>query len=413
MTKEDANKLGPTFIFEPINTVANQVPRTQPGSTTPEAATVLPQTELVDGNDGVDGSFAMGLGQIEAHTPHHPRKISELTRRTYEQHLRSLRARFLKANPHVDEASPVDLVEFLINRYARLRPKTVLIYRSALLFCFRSLMADDPEVEQACLMLKYGLPKEGYRGKKNGQTVSLYSNQSLHKRTFPRRDFERLLRFLGERNTDAADEMIDWLLAGLATGLRPAEWEYAKWADSHRTQLRVRTLKRHLDKPTLPGLSQSTLDQFPKTEFRLVPVHSSARETVDAHLRSVAAHMYSGEPFSRLYEARRRYLRRACHDCFGDKGPVFTLYMMRGQFSANAKKVASVDDVAQLMGCMPKRVMTNYGSRKAGHRSAMQFTPGMNEVTVHTQGAEQLIESMPALPLPGNSGVGGETPSGG
>src|SRR3546814_12292305 len=69
--------------------------------------------------------------------------------------------------------------------------------------------------------------------------------------------FERLLRHLGLKNNEPAEEMIDWLLSGLATGLRPAEWEYARWADTSRTHLRVKTLKRHLDKPTIKGLSRS------------------------------------------------------------------------------------------------------------------------------------------------------------
>lgn len=376
------------FIFDPI----------EPGTTEPnhghqhesikaEAATVLPETEFATRDSGdTPWDEPRSLGQTPAHTPTHPRKISEQTRITYEGHLRSLRSKFLLANPHVEEPSPVELVEFLINRYDRLRPKTVLIYRSALLFCFRALRANDPEVEQACLMLQYGLPKHGYRGNKPGQSISLYSSKSLHKRTFPRRDFERLLRFLGARGTDAADEMIDWLLSGLATGLRPAEWEFARWADTQRTHLRVKTLKRHLDKPTIPGLSEETLEQFPKVEYRLVPVHDSARETVDAHLRNIAAHLHAGDPFSRIYEARRRFLRRACVDCFGPNGPVFTLYMMRGQFSANAKKVASAAEVAQLMGCMPKRVMGNYGSKKAAHRSSAEFKPGQQESLTQTQG---------------------------
>lgn len=356
---------------------------------------VLPQTEWAE-------SEPVALGQIPAHTPRHPRRISELTRQTYEGHLRSLRSMFLKAHPHVDEASPVDLAEFLISRFQSLRPKTVLVYRSALLYCFRNLMFEDPQIEQACLMLTHGLPKSGYKGKKRGQTVTLHSSQSLHKRTFARRDFERLLRFLGARNTQAADEMMDWLLAGLATGLRPAEWQYARWADTNRTQLRVRTLKRHLDKPTLPGISEKTLAQFPKIEYRLVPVHESARETVDAHLRNIANHLRTGQPFDRLYEARRRYLRRACADCFGPKGTVFTLYMMRGQFSANAKKSASANEIAALMGCMPKRVMGNYGSKKAAHRSASEFKPRDQQRHSETDRQQQWQQ-------PNSSGIQGES----
>src|SRR3546814_7727934 len=116
--------------------------------------------------------------------------------------MRSIRSRFLKRNPQVDEPSPVDLADFLISSFARYRPKTVLVYRSALLYCFRNLLTSDPEVEQAILMLTHGLPKAGYRGKVPDKPVTLYSSQSLHKRTFSRRMFERLLRHLGLKNKD-------------------------------------------------------------------------------------------------------------------------------------------------------------------------------------------------------------------
>src|SRR3546814_7928022 len=74
--------------------------------------------------------------------------------------MRSIRSRFLKRNPQVDEPSPVDLADFLLSSFARYRPKTVLVYRSAPLYCFRNLLTSDPEVEQAILMLTHGLRSE-------------------------------------------------------------------------------------------------------------------------------------------------------------------------------------------------------------------------------------------------------------
>src|SRR3546814_3564348 len=82
-----------------------------------------------------------------------------------------------------------------------------------------------------------------------------------------------------------------------------------------------------------------------------------------------------------LFSSRRRHTRCAlvtgvqtcalpiCEECFGENGPVITLYMMRGQFAANAKKIASAGDIADIMGCMPKRVTGNYGSKKGAHRT--------------------------------------------
>src|SRR3546814_12024025 len=91
-----------------------------------------------------------------------------------------------------------------------------------------------------------------------------------------------------------------------------------------------------------PPRSTRTDTLFPYTTlFR-------SRPTVDAHMRNVAQHMMTGASFKRMYATRRKYLSRSCEECFGENGPVITLYMMRGQFAANAKKIASAGDIAEI-----------------------------------------------------------------
>lgn len=47
-----------------------------------------------------------------------------------------------------------------------------------------------------------------------------------------------------------------WLQVGLASGLRPVEWERAKWLDQSRGQLLARTAKRKTGVNSLPTLSE-------------------------------------------------------------------------------------------------------------------------------------------------------------
>lgn len=72
--------------------------------------------------------------------------------------------------------------------------------------------------------------------------------------------------------------------AGLASRLRPVEWESAKWLDQSRRQLLVKTAKRETGVNALPMLLGLPL---PEQKERAVRIDSEDRIWVDQHFNHV------------------------------------------------------------------------------------------------------------------------------
>lgn len=311
----------------------------------------------------------------------HPRKVLPKTAEQYLSYVKTLRKQFLASSPeaHHRDVLPIDLVEYLISRAPHLRPKTFINYRCGLLYWLGTLQ-ETSETHHARLVLQVGVPKSGYKGPKPRSTSSLYSSRSSRPRTFERRRFNRLIAELTKRSAPTEDsytrrrpsELMVWLHAGLASGLRPVEWATAKWLDREKGELLVKTAKRKTDVNALPVIAG--LPPPPEKE-RIVQIDPNDRIWVEQHLVNVRRHLLSGEPFESFYNNNRVYLWSVCRDLFGEGKPPFTLYMMRGQFAANRKRRGiPIGDVAASMGCAPRVSSTYYGKRQYGHSSVMPET---------------------------------------
>jgi len=309
----------------------------------------------------------------------HPRTISPRTVEQYMNFVKTLRRKFMRIHGEsaARDVRPIDLVEYLISQTPRIRPKTFISYRCGLLYWLGTL-PDSPDVHHARLVLQVGAPKQGFKGPKRnegGQNTSatLYSRKSSRPRTFRRKDFERLLADLHRRallkshtsKPGRATELLLWLRAGLASGLRPCEWEKARWLDKDEGKLLVTTAKRKLGTYALPSISHLS-QQEEKT--RIVSIAPEDREWVAQHMNCVRHHLLTQEPFRTYYNNNRSYLWQVCKELFGASRPPFTLYMMRGQFSANRKKSGQPpEDIATEMGCSIEMTQTCYGRKSAGH----------------------------------------------
>lgn len=309
----------------------------------------------------------------------HPRKISPDTERQYHKFIKVMRRAFLDQNPNPNQdhdVTPTELVDFLYTSAHKYRPKTFINYRSALVYWVNT-QAASPDVLHAKLMLQEGMPRSGFKSHREGAPpASLYSSRSQRKRTFKKRDLDKLLAELSartqaaqkdNRRSDRANELLLWVRAGLASGLRPSEWETARWHDESKGELLVDVAKTKWDTPALPTLA-GTPPAKPRT--RIVTIYESDRLWVDQHLHFVSRHLNTGEPFSKYYNNNRNYLRLVCHDIFPNRPIPFTLYALRGQFAANRKKVNSLEAVAEEMGCAPPKAGTYYGKASHAHSSS-------------------------------------------
>ncbi|WP_230625998.1 hypothetical protein [Cupriavidus necator] len=276
---------------------------------------------------------------------------------------------------------PLEIVDLLLRRVPELRPSTWNTSRAAVLYWLEG-MADDPEAMQARVIMLAGCPKDGFKGPKLGTTATRYSSKSQRKRTFAKRDFDRLLRYL-DRRAEVSSRDISvgllvgaWLRAGLAAGLRPVEWVEATWVDEDKTRLQVKTAKqRRQQADWTAGLARLELEpvgegvEQGEPKYRLVSIDESDRAAVDDFMVTLRRLMNAGEEFDLIYMRARRYLWSSSRAVFGKDGPKFTLYQMRGQFGANRKARQGVVATAAEMGNSPLKASSYYGRAIYAHPS--------------------------------------------
>jgi hypothetical protein len=134
-------------------------------------------------------------------------------------------------------------------------------------------------------------------------------------------DWTRLIEALAARPNVWSTLAVDWLLAGLCTGLRPCEWRNTNWQDDKLTVLNAKATNARSH-----GITR-TLD--------LTRSSASEREVVkrlSAHLNSM-----SDEAFEEAYTGVRNLIRRVARKVFPRRERFPTLYTARHVFAARAK----------------------------------------------------------------------------
>ncbi len=190
----------------------------------------------------------------------------------------------------------------------------------------------DPLFQQTAAEIR-SLPSTDCRSNRAPDHTS-----SRKRKGIPRRDYDVLVANLANpaRASDYSKRAALWLMAGLATGLRPCEWENARLSEDGRT-LNVLNAKATNGRAT--GIS------------RVVPVDAGDFPVVRAHIESLRELLASGLEFSVIQKGCTQAIRRTCAALWpGDDKRTYALYSARHQFSANAKAIASAEEVAALLG---------------------------------------------------------------
>ncbi|MBC8641533.1 site-specific integrase [Caballeronia sp. EK] len=160
---------------------------------------------------------------------------------------------------------------------------------------------------------------------------------SRKRKGVPKRDYDVLVANLSnpKQGGDYARRAALWLMAALATGLRPCEWQGASL--SVDGILTARNAKATNGRGT--GVSRS------------VPVRPDDAAVVRAHLESLSEMQSKGFTFAQVHNRCGEALRRACQSLWGkDPKRRYALYSARHQFAANAKATKSQEEVAELLG---------------------------------------------------------------
>ena len=366
-----------------------------------------------DGNPGADPDAVPNIGPA---LRGRSRARSETTERLYE---RSVRELYRRSERHRNTdpqqlvvVSPADVTDDLIASIPVRTEASWVLYRSALLWHLAAHQHRNEAYASAYRLLA-SVPRS--------TAIGISRPPTRAKRTIPHDDLISLLTELGARNRAASwgTRTSYWLLAALATGARPREWIGARWLDETHEVLRIQNgkLQRAAVPPYLLVPAGKTIfdveaenpetltpgDESDETrQFRNVPVEKDDRIWVDHHLRSLASYLQGTEAagedrvrgYEAYYHASRRALQVACKRAFKGKRS-YSLYVMRSQFSANAKARMPLEDVSALMGHSNTRVtMGHYGSRKAAHGRHDTSTPRQSETAAPS---ERASSSAPAV----------------
>lgn len=395
--------------------------------------TSAPQDDSLASLERLAAQTAAQMAQLK--TP--PPRRSASTEAAYLRKVRQLyNATVRSKSRDPDEPvpmAPIDLVEHLLAKQQSGWSKdTFSLNRSALLWWLSQKRKAGPEFLSAYQRLA--------STRFDPQTrVSSRRTHANSKRLIPLADFNVLLNVLARNamrkrreksamNWAACTQW--WLHAGLSTGLRPNEWEFAYWANDQKTVLMAPNSKRKIapsafnragngktvyDEPEEllsieqkplheqldPSLQEPSDIQREPNSFRAIPIEEGERKWIDLHLQAIAkAKLEKEVPFHEYYEHCRQTLRRACESAFGQRKR-YSFYTLRRQFSANAKAAMPLGSVAELMGHTDptnKTTKRNYGHRNQAHGGMSMLdtardTTRQNQANTHSDHSEDLDNS--------------------
>ncbi len=284
----------------------------------------------------------------------HRIKIKDKTVKHYRLCIVAMRAWAIKSraaeaagNDTIVYIDIIDLVRDVMSR-TDLSDPSKNAYRSALLWHLRAqdrLTGDD---QVALKLLTEWAPWKISPLKTKPKTIS-------------RADFDRLYDELMSQRGIWARRTSHWLLAGLATGLRPSEWLQAEWGDETKTSLRVQCAKTKLSPPAY--LKQTASARKKNRSFgtgvteRTVPVSADFdRMVIDEHMKNIretinmdASIQERARQFAQYQHQARTSIHRACIKIWGGR-KMYSLYSLRRQFAANSKAAYGSGVTATLMG---------------------------------------------------------------
>lgn len=295
-------------------------------------------------------------------------------------------------------------------------------------------------------------------------------------RSIPEEDLDPLLNALlssKSSKTAWAAKTTTWLMAGIATGARPGEWETAYWLDFDRRILRLPNSKlkkqapfnwsyvparlmsraetdvirmaateqpdpaeepaRHLDlvernlrffdvaePQTGNEVAVDTLHRLRAWElhnaslaWRDIEVPYRWVGAVNAHMNHIREYLADGgdQTFQRLFNGCRAALAAACKRAFPD-GRMYSLYDTRSTAAANMQASMGADRAALVMGHYKKRKRTikeHYAGSDRAFSRVGKFSPALADTQNQRDQAE--LRSGPTVPAGPTLMTLGQTPS--
>ncbi|KVF31584.1 hypothetical protein [Burkholderia vietnamiensis] len=270
----------------------------------------------------------------------------------------------------VDSVSPVAISVHLITRKPEIARNTWKLYKNALRSHFRAL-ADDAKDQVTAKELRAAITLLDAETS-TGAMLRGTRTSATKQKQFKRHDFDRLIEYLSEHvgRHKFANALRTWLIAARFTGLRPCEWEHAGLTDVG-------------GRPCLVVRNAKATNGRGNGDYRRLDLSRAGVPDIDAlHDMMEMLEGYEAElGFATLQERLAHYMKRATRACFGRRKKYPTLYSLRHQFVADAKRSGhSQAEVAALLGQASDETASRHYARAVSGESAVRVSPIAAEV---------------------------------
>lgn len=294
------------------------------------------------------------------------------SRKTHEDYLRrgeSLMERYKRfaslTHLPAEAIDPVDFVNYCFSIKPTIKASAWRPYKQGI----RTVLDTLPHerTSEAINLLDADINEDTGEKKKKPINPDADPRQAIRKtsadkeKRFPKKHFDQVLSYLKmfARSKHSA-AMVDWMVATLATGLRPIEWA--------STDFEVR------DDPTMPNgkavwlyvLNAKATNGRALGLVRTLDLSYCSEETISA-VRRMSERGFEwlrdGE-FDAMQRQCSQVLYKACDAIYSLKGKTYSLYSLRHQFVANSKSLYKNEEVSAMCGhLVVDTAVANYGKK--------------------------------------------------
>lgn len=277
------------------------------------------------------------------------------------------RYRRIHGMPLREEPDPVKFANFMLGIKATLKASSWRVYRQAALIVIQAM--DSHEAEHALALIDGAIDPDVGEARmthvrRNAEGEA--ERTSAHKaKSITHEQFTAVLRDLPRlTHSSYVRQLGAWLVASMATGLRPSEWEAAtlsyvpdpKAARGKRVYLHVANAKATNGRA---NGERRTLD--------LTNLSDDGLEAVERFVEVASDWAYDGV-FMKNKNACSRILRNISKTAYrSQNGKLLTLYTFRHQFVANMKTIYPAEELAALLGHSTADTQSSwYGKKRSG-----------------------------------------------
>lgn len=266
---------------------------------------------------------------------------------------------------------PIDFVNWFFSLKPNLTSAAWRPYRQSAKAVLATIPHDDAEKAIAMIESDYTEAAHTSTREPDPEALKPKPGRKLPRRTsarkekrFPKADFDRIISYLRYvSRSKHAESLIDWMIAGVSTGLRPIEWQ--------ATDLEIR------DNPDTPFgrevylyvVNAKATNGRANGAHRTIDLSGFTDETLEAVQRMSARGMQwlvEGR-YDDMQSQHSQLLYSACSTLFRLKPTVYALYSLRHQFVANAKNFHEPASISAMCGhIVTETAMVSYGKKRSG-----------------------------------------------